>query len=339
MADPNLKDFLGALNDFKSGLQDFNRTRIIQQANEKVQQIRSSDEAEANKRQALQNVSNELVGFLAGDNTPATTIQEVVKAFGQPAGTPAQEISQAVMTGNQAQLDLAKQAALETRSVGEGKAEEFRSKLFKQQADLQRELAGIRSSDRSAKEQIAAAKLDNKSRDELTANFSVLDAILDLNKEVTKLGSTARIAGGYGGARASAQLARTRSKAEALKVQIARAAESGVLSDQDLKRYNDILGGLGDFKTLGSFKAGYEAFAFKSKNIIKNRLATLEGEGKNMSAVRTRLKGYDDELPQDAPGVPPGLPPGTVPVTINGVVGAGFRLPDGTIVKPKKKVN
>lgn len=331
MADSNTKDFLDALTDFKSNLQDFSNTRIIQQANDQVRQIKASQENEANKRAQLQQISDQLVGGLAESGTPATTIQEIVKAFGpKQYATPQAAIQEAVLSGNAPSLDLAKQAAAEVRASDKGVHEQFLKDL--QQEKNKAMLEAVVGKALGKKE-----KLDVGSRDQISAGFSMLDGIQDLNKQVDALGNVARLAGGYGGGRAVAQLAKLRTSADALKLQIIRANEKGVVSDNDRKYYEGIIPNLQDVRTLPSFKAGLEAFANKSKRDIYGRLTTLRDEGMIVDKHFERLNSYssiskDPDLDK--------LPAGSVFDGIKSINGARYKvftLPNGQ--KKKKKVD
>lgn len=72
-----MDDLFTALKMFQDGVQTLQTQRAITSANEQVNQIKAAEGNEMQKRSMLQNLSNQLVGHLAGLGAPATTIEQV----------------------------------------------------------------------------------------------------------------------------------------------------------------------------------------------------------------------------------------------------------------------
>ena len=104
-----MQDLYQALQMFSQGVNQLQTQRAITSANEQVQQIRASEASEADKRNALQQISSGLVSHLAGMGTPATTLAAVADSIGPRQYANANQMNaDALLTGNQA---LAQQAA------------------------------------------------------------------------------------------------------------------------------------------------------------------------------------------------------------------------------------
>jgi ribosomal protein L29 len=71
-----MDDLFQALNMFKSGVKDLQTSRVIQGANEQVQQIRASEASEADKRNQLTQLSQQLVGQLGAVGAPVSDIAQ-----------------------------------------------------------------------------------------------------------------------------------------------------------------------------------------------------------------------------------------------------------------------
>lgn len=97
-------DLAKALDMFASGVNQLQTSRAIASANDQVQQIRASEESDANKRAQLQQISNGMVSHLAGIGTPATTIQQVAGAFAPPQYKDANEMYMAGTLNNKPEL-------------------------------------------------------------------------------------------------------------------------------------------------------------------------------------------------------------------------------------------
>lgn len=99
MADMDLGQ---ALSMFKEGAQQLSLSRALSQANDQVQQIKSSELNDQQQRQQLQQLSNSLVTHMAGMGIPATTIQAVAGAVGpKQFANSNQMYMEGALTGNQ----------------------------------------------------------------------------------------------------------------------------------------------------------------------------------------------------------------------------------------------
>jgi hypothetical protein len=111
-----------ALNMFKQGVQEFGAARAIGQANDYVQQLKTSDMNEQQKRAELQNVANQLTTHLAQAGTPATTIQAVAGAIGpKQFGSADAMLREGLLTGNQG-LQSAAKSEMDTQFQLQNKA-------------------------------------------------------------------------------------------------------------------------------------------------------------------------------------------------------------------------
>ncbi len=114
-----MDDLFQALNMFKSGVKDLQTSRVIQGANEQVQQIRSSEADEAQKRQALTSLSQNLVAQMGALGAPVSDIQQQAANVGpkQFANSNAMN-AEAVLTGNKALgSEAAKQQSFENNKA------------------------------------------------------------------------------------------------------------------------------------------------------------------------------------------------------------------------------
>lgn len=95
-------DLATALNMFKSGMQDFTFSRAVMNADNQVQQIKSSDMNDQQQRAQLQQLSNSLVAKMAATGAPATTIQAVAGAIGPKQYANANSMNlDSLLTGNE----------------------------------------------------------------------------------------------------------------------------------------------------------------------------------------------------------------------------------------------
>lgn len=286
MANEQLKDLLSALDDFKSNVQEYNKFSAIQSANDAVNQIRASQESEVNKRNALQGLANDLVTRLAQSGTPATTIQQIAGAVApQQFTSPEQAVISGVLSGKESEVE----AGVEARRLIEEPREEARLKR-----DMIR--MGIEEKKLEAKTQREAAKLDVGSRDEIVAGMNVVKILADLDDQVQKISRTAQIGTRLGLQRANAELAALKTKAEALVVDVARASEKGVLTDSDVKRYQELVGSIGDVRSLESLRGSWAALGERARLKLDSRFTALEDEGKNVANHRQTLARLEEKL-------------------------------------------
>lgn len=92
-------DFMKGLEYLKSNLQDLSAQRSILGANEKVQQIKTSELAEAEKMTQLRSVAQNLTMNLAGQGVPIDRIETLSNAIA-PKPTPFQNAEGAMISGN-----------------------------------------------------------------------------------------------------------------------------------------------------------------------------------------------------------------------------------------------
>lgn len=135
-------DLRQALLNFKSDMEGLHRFNAIDNASQIVQQIRSSSENEANKRNALQGVANDLVLRLAASNTPATTLQAVAGAAGPRQFKTAEE---AILEGQLSGKPEMTQQGQEAQAQALAPQQEFQSEEKALDRQLARELAMIKS--------------------------------------------------------------------------------------------------------------------------------------------------------------------------------------------------
>ena len=96
-----MDDLYQALNMFKAGVKDLNVARVISGANEQVQAIRASEADEAAKRQALTQLSQQLVGQMGAIGAPAADIAQQAGNIMPKSYANANAMNEdALMTGN-----------------------------------------------------------------------------------------------------------------------------------------------------------------------------------------------------------------------------------------------
>lgn len=148
MAD-EMDNLFTALKIFKSGINEFQFNQSVSTANDDAAKIRASADDEFQKRRKLQSIADSLAAQASLAEKPATTIEALTKAVGP----------EQIKTGDQAILAGELQGKPELTAAGvaankasksdemmmKKEAEEFQLKRDKAQADLQRELAGIKA--------------------------------------------------------------------------------------------------------------------------------------------------------------------------------------------------
>lgn len=160
------QDFQAALQQFNSGIQDLQRQRTIDTANEQVQAIRASEASEQDKRAKLQQVSNQLVTNLAYYGTPDTTIESVRRAFGGQQAKSAEELyMQGLQTGNQEAMDLGL------------KAQKFELEKFRQQMEIMQHKKDVA-------QQLQEQKFEENKQVATDKQFSQFGKRLDASAEV-----------------------------------------------------------------------------------------------------------------------------------------------------------
>lgn len=106
--DLSLKD---ALSMFQSGAKDLMFSRALNQANEQVQQIKTSESNEQEKRSQLQQLSNQLVTHMAQLGTPATTMEQITKAIGPMQVKDSNDLyRQSLLSGDKHGMEIAQKA-------------------------------------------------------------------------------------------------------------------------------------------------------------------------------------------------------------------------------------
>lgn len=145
-------DLAVALKTLQSGTEELSQFRAVTQANEAVQRIRAAEGNEAAKRAQFQQIANQLTGTLAAGGTPATTIQEIAKAFGPPKADTVGAALEAKASAASPQDAAFYQEQAENIDVTSTAGE---SKLQKQQQEFQ---AKENALDRASKEALAGQK-------------------------------------------------------------------------------------------------------------------------------------------------------------------------------------
>lgn len=288
-----INDLFHALKMFQSGVQDLAQQRAIQQANDTVQQIRSSEANEADKRAQLQQISNDLVARLAQSGTPATTIQAVAGAVGPaPLQTPGQAVEQAYTTPVAATQEFYKQAASDLTKAKQGPADKIQMEMlkFEHQKQLQQQRLDQKSQQFEVNQKREAMKLPSKDREAITSSFTVMDAAKNINDKLSKIPANVRL--NPQARRYDPNVNELYGAVELFKKEVANAYEGGRLSDQDREYYDRVFGRLDDFKTPEAFLAAIESVNTRAKSNLENRFKTLEGEGKSVKAHRERLNLY-----------------------------------------------
>ncbi len=280
MANDAVKDLQSALESFKENVSEFNRFNAVDQANAAVQKIRASAESEANKRNALQNIANDLVGRLAIAGTPATTIQQISGAI---APQQFKNVEEAALAGEtQGKPEITAQAVSADRAIREPREE----------AQLQRDLARLASMEKvsGAKAQKEALKLPPVERSKINASFDVLGASEELGQMIEQFSDLERVGLKAGSARFKKEYAKLKSKGDLFKTKFTRALSQGQgqISDMERKLFNDIVGNIDDFKSAGALKGAYESFKEAAYSTLDTSLSTLEGEQKNVEHLRQR---------------------------------------------------
>ncbi len=105
-----LDDLLAGLSVFKQGVTQYAVGQGIQNAQDQISQINSSQQSEIQKRQALTDTANNLTLHLAGLGADANTIQQTAAAI-KPVSiaTPQEAYNQAVAKGSPELMKLAQQ--------------------------------------------------------------------------------------------------------------------------------------------------------------------------------------------------------------------------------------
>jgi len=280
MANKQVQDLQSALESFKDNVSEFNRFNAVDQANAAVQKIRASAESEANKRNALQNIANDLVGRLAIAGTPATTIQQVAGAIApQQFKSPEEAALSGELTGKP---EVTAQAVSADRAIREPREE----------AQLQRDLikAGAQERAAGAKAKKEALKLPPTERSKINASFDVLGAADELGAMVNQFSDLERVGLKAGSARFKKEYAKLKAKGDLFKTKFTRALSQGQgqISDMERKLFNDIVGNIDDFKSASALKGAYESFKEAAYSTLDTSLSTLEGEEKNVEHLRQR---------------------------------------------------
>jgi len=338
MPSEHLKGLFEALDDFKKNVGEFQQGRVIDLANEQVDAIRSSAESESKKRVALQDIANNLVSQLAANGTPATTIQAVTKAMApQQFSSPEDAALEGSLQGNQ---DLVDKAVAADRAIRDPR----------EQAQFKRDMirAGAQEKALDARTKKEMSRLDTGSRDEISAGNFVIESINSLENRIRAITAPERLAVRFGAARAKQELAKLKTEAEALVVDVARAKERGVLSDSDLKRYKDMVGSITDLKSTESVLGSWSGIRDNAAKKLQARFGALEDEGKDVSNQKKRLelalRGRSSEVGMQmqaasSPNIPPEMPKGTVSLgqtKVNGRLVTKYKLPSGKIVVPRE---
>ncbi len=149
-----MDDLYKALQMFKQGVNEYQTSSAISQANEAVQQAKANISNEHEQRSALQSISNGLVARMAGLGVPATTIQQVAGALGPKQYGSIGEMKMDAQLSNNGQLAV-DASALQEDALAPGIAAEDRQ--FKRGVALQNlkfqqalELAKLKGSQKGA---------------------------------------------------------------------------------------------------------------------------------------------------------------------------------------------
>ena len=106
-----MEDLFKALQMFGQGVKEFQLQSAIGDANNHVQQIKAADMSEQQKRSELQNLSNSLVGHLAGIGANSQQIAAVAQSVGPKQFASADQASlEGYLTGNNDLVKLSEQA-------------------------------------------------------------------------------------------------------------------------------------------------------------------------------------------------------------------------------------
>jgi hypothetical protein len=137
-----------AMEMFKTGVKELAFSRALASANDEVQQIKSSELSEQEKRAQLSNLSNRMVNYMAGQGVPATTIQQVSAALGpRTFSSPGAAAIEGALSGDQSLIDAASTAdrAAQAGNIDQLKAQQtfLASENAKNRAH-QLEVAGIK---------------------------------------------------------------------------------------------------------------------------------------------------------------------------------------------------
>ena len=112
-----MDDLLKALDSFNSGLQSLQMSRVMDNANQTVAQIRSSDLDAKQKRNELNNLAQDLTFKLVGLGGSVGAAKELASTFQPPKEPMFQTADQAIMYGMQAGDENALNAGLKIREI------------------------------------------------------------------------------------------------------------------------------------------------------------------------------------------------------------------------------
>lgn len=334
-------DLLSALRQFKDGVQQHQLSQAINSANEQVNQIRSSDEAEHKKRQALQQVSQNLVSYMAGSGVPETTIAEVAGRFGpQNVASAEQAILQGQLQGGEAtpQGQFLTEAGARTntllaaeRAKEAAKARAFEGELLGKKLEGAQEVAQVKA---NAKKINSA--FGNEQIKQITAGLSQIKNFDKLNSMVENNPNLVGPVAGRIPGRGS--------------VMDAEYGRFKLINDQLFNAYRQMITGAGaSEKEIENLKKAWPQ-GTESKSVYTARLAeakqqaeqslsarigALEAEGKDTSALKSLLKKYNIKIEVGSGASGSYIPEGVVKTVRNkktGQIQKVMVMPDGKMV-------
>jgi hypothetical protein len=310
-----MDDLFKALQMYGDGVKQFQVGQSIRSANDQVQQIRASEENEANKRAQLQQIANNLTLQLAAQGTPATTLQAVGGAIGPEKIASADD---ALIAGALAPAGSEKQKSLieAGTSVLNTQTEAALQKIEKKgEQDINKIKAQLEAAKakETTKAEAKALELDKPSTAILVDNKALVSGLNDLEDSLDKIPNIDRVLGGVGGSRVSPELSKLKAQVATSFATYLNSTSGKQVSDQERK---EIL------RKLAQNKVGALADA-------------LEPQGKNVKGIRDMVASFERQAPKQK--MPAGIPEGSVKkkVRFNGKTVDAWKTPDGKYLQEK----
>ena len=287
-----------AMKMFQQGVREFSFTNALNQANDAVRQVKESTLKDVEKNSQLQQIANQMVGYMATQGLPATTIQQISQSLAPPR---AASLVDALRSGDTATVSAYTEADKiqkedEIKQM-QKKAEidaEAQGRLFEQQ----QKLAYIKENGKTAGKTVTDDQV-NKISNVLAAEKGFQGLLSQLAKDKSLVGPLDQAAPQLR-AKFDKKFAKFKTQSKRLFDQYRQAITGAGASVQELKLLEQSFP-VGD-ETEDAYKAKVAATLEAGQQILQSKMGVLSAAGYYTSGLEQLIGG--GTKPQTPAGTP-----------------------------------